>query len=128
MHLSQTLITSGRVVAFTVAAVVLYIFWQGPERFYYESLGTWSISPLIYASVLPFPVNEWLIVGMRHIPLLTAALHTAPLLMLAISFALAMYSIWNSSVLHALISLGLVATVFSVYHVMQPFGITLIRY
>lgn len=128
MHLSQTFITSRRVVGFTLAAILIYIFWQGPERFYYESLGTWSISPMIYVRVLPFPLNEWLLVGMRHVPLLTAVLQIAPLVMLSLSFALAMYSIWNKSVLHAFISLGLVATVFCVYHVIQPFGITLIRY
>ena len=47
--------------------------------------------------------------------------------MLSVSFALAIYSIWNKTVVHALISLALAAVVFSVYHLVQPLGITLIR-
>jgi hypothetical protein len=38
-----------------------------------------------------------------------------------------MYSIWNKTVVHALISLALAAAVFSVYHFIQPLGITLVR-
>jgi hypothetical protein len=128
MHLSETMITPQRVVAFTATAILIYVCWQGPERFYYESFGTWVVSPGIYAQRLPFPLNQWLLAGMRHIPLLASVLHLAPLVMLALSFALALYSIWNKTVVHALISLALVAAVFSVYHFIQPLGITLIRY
>jgi hypothetical protein len=128
MHLSETVITPQRVVAFTATAILIYVFWQGPERFYYESFGTWIVSPGIYVRLLPFPLNEWLLIGMRHVPLLASVLHLAPLVMLALSFALALYSIWNKTVVHALISLALVAAVFSVYHCLQPLGITLIRY
>ncbi len=128
MRLSANVITPRRVVAFTAAAILTYVFWQGPERFYYESFGTWIVSPGIYVRLLPFPLNEWLLVGLRHLPPLTWALHLAPLVMLALSLALAMYSIWNKTLVHALISLALVAIVFSVYHFLQPLGITLIRY
>jgi hypothetical protein len=128
MHPSETVITPPRVVAFTATAILIYVFWQGPERFYYESFGTWIVSPGIYVRLLPFPLNEWLLIGMRHAPLLASVLHLAPLAMLALSCALAMYSIWNQTVVHALISLALVAAVFSVYHFIQPLGITLIRY
>ena len=121
-------ITPRRVVAFTAAAILIYVFWQGPERFYYESFGTWIVSPGIYVRLLPSPLNEWLLVGLQHLPPLTWALHLAPLVMLGLSCALAMYSIWNKTLVHALISLALVAIVFSVYHFLQPLGITLIRY
>ncbi|HEY5811208.1 MAG TPA: hypothetical protein VIT23_00970, partial [Terrimicrobiaceae bacterium] len=76
----------------------------------------------------PFPLNEWLLVGMRHVPLLSTFLHIVPVLMLSLSFALAIFSIWNKTVLHAFISLALAATVFGVYHFVQPLGITLIHY
>jgi hypothetical protein len=122
------MITPRRVVAFTATAILIYVFSQGPERFYYESFGTWIISPVIYVRLLPFPLNEWLLAGINHVPLLASALHLIPLAMLSLSFALAMYSIWNKTVVHALISLALAATVFSVYHLIQPLGITLIRY
>ncbi len=128
MHLSQSVITPRRVVAFTATTILIYVLWQGPERFYIESFGTWIMSPVIYVRVLPFPLNEWLLAGIHHVPLLASALHMAPLIMLALSFALAMYSIWNKTVVHALISLALAATVFCVYHFIQPLGITLIRY
>jgi len=128
MHLGHTVITPRRVVTFTMTAIVIYVFWKGPERFYYESFGTWMISPVIYVRVLPFPLNEWLLAGIRHFPLLPTVLCMAPLAMLSLSFAFAIYSIWNKSLLHAFISLGLAAAVFSVYHFIQPFGITFIRY
>jgi hypothetical protein len=127
MHPLGTGITPRRVVAFTATAILIYVFWQGPERFYYESFGTWIVSPGIYVRLLPSPWNEWLLTGLRHIPLLTSALHLAPVAMLALSCALAMYSIWNKTVVHALISLALAAAVFSVYHFIQPLGITLVR-
>jgi hypothetical protein len=128
MNLRQITVTPQRVVAFTVTAIVLYVLWRGPERFYYESFGTWIISPAIYVRVLPFPFNQWLLAGIRNFPLLPAILCIAPLVMLSLSFAFALYSIWKESLIHAFISLALTATVFSVYHCVQPFGITLIRY
>ena len=128
MGLAKKVITPWGVVAFTAMAVLTYILWQGPERFYYESFGTWIISPGIYVRLLPFPLNEWLLTALRHIPLLASALHLAPVALLALSFALSLYSIWNKTVVHAFISLGLAAAVFSAYHFLQPFGIELIRY
>jgi hypothetical protein len=127
MHSLETGITPRRVVAFTATAILIYVFWQGPERFYYESFGTWIVSPGIYVRLLPSPWNGWLLTGLRHVPLLTSVLHLAPLAMLALSCGLAMYSIWNKTVVHALISLALAAAVFSVYHFIQPLGITLVR-
>ncbi len=128
MHLWKTVITPRGVVAFTATAILTYVLWKGPERFYYESFGTWIVSPGIYVRLLPFPLNDWLLTGLRHVPLLASALHLAPLAMLTLSFALSLYAIWNKTVVHAWISLGLVAAVFSVYHFIQPLGITLIHY
>ena len=128
MGLAKRVITPWRVVAFTAMAIITYILWQGPDRFYYESFGTWIISPGIYVRLLPFPFNEWLLRALRHIPLLASALHLAPVALLALSFALSLYSIWNKTVVHAFISLALAAAVFSAYHFLQPFGIELIHY
>jgi hypothetical protein len=128
VDLRQITITPQRVVAFTATAILIYVFWKGPERFYYEAFGTWIISPSIYVRILPFPLNQWLLSGIRNFPLLPAVLCMAPLLMLSLSFAFAIYSIWQKSLPHAFISLALATTVFSVYHWVQPFGITLIRY
>ena len=120
--------TPGCVVAFTVAAMAVYVLWRGPERFYYESLGTLIVSPGIYVRVLPFPFNEWLLAGMRSFRHLPTILCIAPLVILLLSFAFALYSIWKESLLHAFVSLALAATVFSVYHWVQPFGISLFHY
>ncbi len=128
MNRRQITVTPGRVVAFTVAAMAVYVLWRGPERFYYESLGTLIVSPGIYVRVLPFPFNEWLLAGMRSFRHLPTILCIAPLVILLLSFAFALYSIWKESLLHAFVSLALAATVFSVYHWVQPLGITLIRY
>jgi hypothetical protein len=59
---------------------------------------------------------------------LPAILCFAPLAVLLLSFAFALYSIWKESLLHAFASFALAVTVFSVYHWMQPLGISLIRY
>jgi hypothetical protein len=106
----------------------MYVLWRGPERFCYESFGTWIVSPSIYVRVLPFPLNQWLLTSMRTFPLLPTILCIAPLAMLSLSFGFALYSIWRESLLHAFICLALAATVFSIYHCVQPFGITVIRY
>jgi hypothetical protein len=128
VDLRQNIITPQRVVAFTATAILIYVFWKGPERFYYEAFGTWMISPVIYVRILPFPLNQWLLASIQNFPLLPAILCITPLLMLSLSFAFAIYSIWQKSLLHAFLSLALATTVFSVYHCVQPFGITLIRY
>jgi hypothetical protein len=128
MGLAKRVITPWGVVVFTAMAILTYILWQGPERFYYESFGTWIVSPGIYVRLLPSPLNEWLLRALRHIPLLASALHLAPVALLALSFALSLYSIWNKTILHAFISLALATAVFSAYHFLQPFGITLIHY
>jgi hypothetical protein len=128
MRLAKRMIKPWGVVAFTAMAILTYILWRGPERFCYESFGTLIVSPVIYVRLLPFPLNEWLLTALRHMPVLASALHVAPLAILALSFALSLYSIWNKTVVHAFISLGLVAAVFSAYHFLQPFGIELIHY
>ncbi|HEY5705095.1 MAG TPA: hypothetical protein VIS96_05935 [Terrimicrobiaceae bacterium] len=128
MNLRQIAVTPQQVVAFTVTAIVIYVLRQGPERFYYESFGTCLVSPAIYVRVLPYPFNQWLLAGMQNFPLLPTILCIVPAVILALSFAFAIYSIWQNSLLHAFISLVLVAAVFSVYHCVQPLGITLIRY
>lgn len=128
MGLAKRMVKPWGVVAFTAMAILTYILWRGPERFCYESFGTLIVSPVIYVRLLPFPLNEWLLTALRHIPVLASALHVAPLAILALSFALSLYSIWNKTVVHAFISLGLAAAVFSAYHFLQPFGIKLIHY
>ena len=93
----RLMLTPLRVVGFTAASIMIYVLWRGPERFYYESLGTWAISPSIYVRVLPSPFNQWLLAGIQKIPLLSAALCGAPLVMLLVSSASALYSIWRVS-------------------------------
>ena len=128
MGLAKRVITPWAVVAFTVTAILSYILWKGPERFCYESFGTWIVSPGIYVRLLPFPLNEWLLTALRHMPLLASALHLVPVALLSLSFALSLYAIWNKTVVHAFISLGLAVAVFSAYHFLQPFGIELVIY
>jgi hypothetical protein len=122
------LMTPQRVIAFTLSAIAIYVLWQGPERFYYEALGTWIISPSIYVRVLPFPFNGWLLSAIRNFSFLQAILCIVPVAMLSLSFAFALSSIWKQSLVHAFFSFGLAATVFSVYHYLQPFGVNLIPY
>ncbi|CAN5795175.1 hypothetical protein BH09VER1_BH09VER1_19420 [soil metagenome] len=116
--------TSVRIVAFTIAAILLYLIWRGPERFCYESFGTLIVSPEIYTRVLPSPVNHWLLGALIKVPVLSYVLYAFPVLMLLGSLAAGIFSIRRNSIVCAYACLFLAGTVFGVYHLLQPLGIT----
>ncbi len=121
-------VTPRRVVMFTGAAVTLYIFYIGPERFAFESFGTWILSPLIYVRLLPDPLNHWLVTAMLSHPLIGHAFCVVPIAMLVAALVLAVHAVRRNSLPSAYVSLALAVTVFSVYHLVQPMGITFIAY
>ncbi len=121
-------VTARRVVFFTVALIVLYIVCIGPERFAFESFGTWMLSPLIYVRLLPGPLSHWLVTAMLHQPLIGHAFCIAPIAMLSAAAVLGVHAVKRNSLPSAYVSLALSATVFSVYHLVQPMGMTYVSY
>jgi len=120
--------TAKRVVTLTVALVFVYIVWKGPERFYYESFGTLLLSPVICTHFLPLPYNYWLTSGLVRFPVLGYALCLVPVFILILAAAAAIYSFRKNSLPFALLSLGLTTAIFSVYHYVQPMGISVVYF
>lgn len=114
-----------RIVALTGILVVCYVVWIGPQRFYFESFGTWIISPVIYPRLLPAPWKGWLLRILVGTPWTGLVLQAIPVLMLLGAFAAALVAIAKDSAILACAALGLTGTVFGVYHFLQPLGITL---
>lgn len=121
-------VTPRRVVIFTGALIVLYVLCIGPERFAFESFGTWIVSPMIYVRFLPDPLNHWLIHAMVRQPWIGHAFCVIPIAMLVAAFVLAIHAVRRNSLTSAYVSLGLSSIVFAVYHLVQPMGISVVYY
>lgn len=126
--MSPGFVTARRVVVFTAALIVLYILCIGPERFAFESFGTWMISPLIYVRLLPDPLNHWLVTAMVRQPLIGHAFCVIPIAMLVAACVLGVHAVRRNSLPSAYVSLALSVTVFAVYHLVQPMGMTYVSY
>lgn len=118
------LFTPWRIVALMTLAVTAYVMWRGPERFYYESYGTWILSPVIYVRLLPPPLNTWLLTAMHQFPVLVHLVCAAPVALLGLSLGCSVRAIRRDSVGFAVLAFALTLTVFAVYHWLQPFGLT----
>ena len=127
MKLPHTILSPIRIVAFMVVGLLAYLLWIGPERFYYESFGTWILSPVIYVRILPPPFNGVLLHALHDSPGLVYLLYALPIFFLVLATLAAFRSIHRHSVVSALGALALMTLVFGVYHYLQPLGITLIR-
>jgi len=112
-------------VALTGILVVIYLSWIGPERFWIESSGTWILSPSIYATLLPSPWKAWLIRVLVCAPWSGFVLLAVPVVLLLGAFGAAVVAFAKNSILLACVAMGLTGLVFGVYHLLQPFGISL---
>jgi hypothetical protein len=128
MKVRSPILTPPRVAALAAGLPILYVLIIGPERFYYESWGTWIVSPVIYTRISPSPLSEWLLRGFVHGPYLTFASYAAPVVLLFSAAVLALLSIGRDSLLLAFGSLALVTSVFTIYHFLQPLGMTYVVY
>jgi hypothetical protein len=124
MRIPTNILTPARVCALTVALPIVYVLRVGPERFYYESWGTWIISPVIYTRISPAPFKDWLRLEFVQGPFATIFVYAVPVALLFLAAVLALVSIGRNSLSIAFVSLGLVLTVFVVYHFLQPLGIS----
>lgn len=122
------LVTARRIIGAVVLLVAAYILWRGPERFSVESFGTLLFSPVICVRLLPEPLNHWLLRLIAFVPETNHLLCFVPVLMLSLALAFAIVSLRIDSLRFALASAALTGTVFSVYHFVQPLGITLVQY
>ena len=127
MKPQSAILSPVRILAFTAICVAVYLAWVGPERFYYEALGTWILSPLIYIRILPVPLSYWLLSALHHHHALSLVLYGAPVFLLVVALSAAIVSLHRRSLTSAFAALGLTALVFGTYHVLQPMGITLVE-
>lgn len=112
------------VVGLTLLFVFAYVMARGPVPFYYESLGTMLLAPVIYVRLLPEPYNYYLLKAFAANPLGCYLLCWVPVLMLLSAVSCALHSLRRGSLPAALTSLSICVLVFGTYHYLQPFGLT----
>lgn len=113
------------VLAIPVLAAA-YVLAVGPEKFYYESLGTLVLSPLIYLRLCPafisVPARRFLL-DHRWADLVLCGIPGALLLLAAI---LGFLAYRKNSLPMSLVALLLTILVFATYHFLQPLGLTVL--
>lgn len=112
----------------TAIATFLYVLIIGVERFCIESWGTLILSPLIYTRLLPAPLDTVLRKLLITEPTASFLLQVAPVALLVLALAAAAVALRRNSLSLALVSSALVASVFGVYHFLQPMGMSLILF
>lgn len=112
------------IVALTALSVAIYVLLVGPEAFYYESLGTLMLSPIIYVRILPAPLNEYLLYALAANPTGSLLLCLVPVLLLLLSVIAAINALRKRSVRAAVLCFTLCAVVFCTYHWVRPMGMT----
>lgn len=112
------------IVLATVWGAAAYIFIIGIQRFIMESWGTLIISPGIYVRLLPEPLGQGLLYSLVKYPILNSFLCAVPLLFIGYAIILALWALWDGSVLKAGVSFWIVVTIFALYHNLQPFGLS----
>ena len=128
MMTPKSILTPQRVVSLGLFLPCFYVLMIGPERFYYESWGTWIMSPVIYTRISPYPLNLWLVRGFLTGNALTCAVLAAPIVILLVSAVLAWVAIAKNSIIFAFSSVALAVFVFTVYHFLQPLGISYVSF
>lgn len=103
--------------------IAVYIFWQGMERFWWESYGTWIISPVIYVRLTPQPYKYWLLDALNSGPLLSYFLCFVPVFMGVVALAFGAVGYRRRSLSFAIAACALATTVFVVYHSVKHMGI-----
>jgi len=112
------------VVGITILLVFSYVIIRGPIPFYYESLGTMLLAPVIYVRLLPAPYDHYLLMAFAANPLGCYLLCWVPVLLLVSAVSCALHSLRCGSLPAALTSLSICVVVFGTYHFLQPLGFT----
>ncbi len=104
--------------------VTAYVLAVGPDEFYYESLGTLILSPIIYLRFVPasvaLPAGRFLL---EH-PWSALVLCAIPVVMLVVAVLLGIFAYRKNSLLLSSLALLLTLVVFTTYHYLQPLGFT----
>jgi len=108
----------------SILLIFLYPLWVGWERFYYESWGTWVLSPVIYSRILPDPAGAWLAGVLLKYPHWGYLLCGAPLLLLGVAFAAAVVGFQKKSLLASSGCFCILLGILTIYHHLQPMGLT----
>ena len=109
-----------------LAAIWLYIVvWQGAERFFIESFGTWVISPVIYTRICPDAFRPSLLYALVHQPYLGDVLCAVPVAMAIVASVLGFIAFRRRSFSFAVVACLLMSTIFVVYHSLKHIGIHL---
>ncbi len=114
------------IILLTLILVGGDILIVGPEVFTTESLGTWMLSPAIYASMLPSWLGHPLAIARHHHPVLDILFCAPPVLMLLGAGILGILAIRRNSLPPSLTAFALVTMVFTVYQLVQPMGFRVI--
>ena len=119
--------TARWIIAIGLGGIVLYIALRGFEAFYYESLGTLIVSPIIYLRLMPEEAARLVrAIFVRH-GWTTWVVCAVPITMLVSAAIAGTVAFWKRSALLAAGSIGLAWMVFGVYHLLRPMGITFVN-
>ena len=106
-----------------LAGIWLYIVvWQGAERFFVESFGTWVISPVIYTRICPDAFRPSLLQALVRQPYLSDVLCAVPVAMAIIASVLGIVAYRRRSFSFAVVACLLMSTIFVVYHSLKHLG------
>ncbi len=109
-----------------LAAIWIYVvLWQGAQRFYVESFGTWVISPLIYARICPVPWKDGMVRALNSQPVLGYLMCAVPIAMALVACGLGVLAFRRRSFPVALVACLLMSSIFVVYHSVKHMGMTL---
>lgn len=106
--------------------VFIYLVGIGLTKFYFESVGTLILSPIIYVRILPEPFDGWLLKSFVQYPMLQLLVSAVPVAILGAATISGAISLWLQSTWLAFVSMFAIASVFVCYHFLQPFGVTLV--
>jgi len=102
--------------------VAAYVLAVGPHDFYYESLGTLLLSPIIYLRFVPASVALPAARFMLDHPWSALVLCAIPVVMLVVAVILGILAYRKNSLLLSSLALLLTLLIFTTYHYLQPLG------
>lgn len=112
-----------------LAGIWAYIvLWQGAQRFFLESFGTWIISPVIYTRICPDFFRAPLTHALAQQPMLGHLLCIVPVAMFVVAVGFGFVAFRRRSFPVAVIACLLMSSIFVVYHSVKHLGIQVIYY
>lgn len=104
--------------------VAVYIFWQGLEKFWWESFGTWIISPVIFVRICPEPFKYHLLALINSWSAIDFLICGVPVVMFVAAILIGAIAYRKNSLPMAMAACVLMSTIFVVYHSVKHLGIS----